>query len=56
MSPSTTKPQDSYRIHGTWTCFICQPNVHDRGGQHEFMRHYLREHYRAPGGETNQPS
>ena len=31
---------------GWWTCFLCQPNVHERGGQSAFMAHYLREHYR----------
>lgn len=48
MSPSTSKPQDSFRVikHGTWKCFLCVPNVHDKGGQREWMAHYLREHYR----------
>jgi len=38
MSDTTPRP-------GWWTCFLCQPNVHDRGGQSAFYAHYLREHY-----------
>ena len=48
MSPSTSTPQDAFRRPkpGWWTCKICQPNVHDKGGQEAFMAHYNREHYR----------
>jgi len=48
MSPSTTKPERAFRRPdpGTWTCFICRPNVHDKGGQSAWMAHYCREHYR----------
>jgi hypothetical protein len=46
VSPSTTKPQDAFKVPkvGTWTCFLCQPNVSDRGGHREFYAHYNREH------------
>jgi len=30
---------------GWWTCFVCQPNTHDRGGQAAFMAHYLATHW-----------
>lgn len=30
---------------GWWTCFLCQPNVHDHGGQPAWMAHYMRGHY-----------
>jgi len=31
---------------GWWTCYLCSPPVHDRGGQAQWMAHYLREHCR----------
>ena len=49
MSPSTSTPQDAYKgaaRPGWWTCKICQPSIHDRGGQEAFMAHYNREHNR----------
>lgn len=33
---------------GWWTCFLCQPNVHERGGMDALNAHYMREHYVAP--------
>ena len=49
MSPSTSKPQDRFRLPdpGTWTCFLCQPNVHDKGDIHDLYRHYNREHLKV---------
>ena len=46
MSPSTNPPQNAFRRPdpGTWTCLICTPNVHDKGGQREFYSHFNREH------------
>ena len=48
MSPSTNPPQNAFRRPdpGTWTCFLCQPNIHDKGGQREWMAHYVRLHSR----------
>lgn len=46
VSPSTTKPQDAYRIHGHWICQVC--GTHDKGGQEEFYRHWFREHFVPP--------
>jgi len=48
MSPSTTVPQDAFKgaRPGWWTCKVCVPNVHDRGGQSAFYVHYNREHCR----------
>jgi len=48
MSPSTSVPKDAFHVpkQGSWSCFLCQPPTHDRGGQSAFMAHYLREHYR----------
>lgn len=48
MSPSTSKPQDAFKVvrPGWWTCRLCQPPVHERGGWAAWMAHYLREHYR----------
>ena len=37
MSDKTPRP-------GWWTRFLCQPNVHERGGQRDFYAHYNREH------------
>ena len=31
---------------GWWTCKLCRPPVHDRGGQAAFYAHYLATHYR----------
>jgi len=36
--PTTPRP-------GWWTCHLCQPPVHDRGGQAAWMAHYMREHW-----------
>jgi len=44
MSPSSSKPQDAFKRPGWWTCRVCIPNVHDRGGQAEFYRHWNRLH------------
>ena len=30
---------------GWWTCHLCKPPVHDRGGQAAWMAHYMREHW-----------
>jgi hypothetical protein len=30
---------------GWWTCRVCVPNVHDRGGQSAFYAHYLATHW-----------
>ena len=38
MSDTTTRP-------GWWTCRICVPNVHERGGMDAFYRHWLATHY-----------
>jgi hypothetical protein len=48
--PSTSTPQDAFRRPdpGTYTCHVCIPNVHDKGGQREWMAHYTREHYHEP--------
>lgn len=35
--PTTPRP-------GWWTCHLCQPPVHDRGGQAAFYAHYNRVH------------
>jgi hypothetical protein len=32
----------------TWTCLICKPNIHDKGGQREFYSHYNRLHLVTP--------
>jgi len=37
MSDTTTRP-------GWWTCHLCQPPVHDRGGQAAFYAHWNRLH------------
>ena len=49
MSPSTSTPQDAFRRPdpGHWTCLLCTPNVHDKGGQQEFNSHYNRVHLGA---------
>jgi len=55
MSPSTSTPQDAFRgapRPGWWRCFLCDPNVEDRGGKTEWNAHYLRLHYTEPKGET----
>jgi len=44
--PSTSTPQDAYRIQGTWHCTICDTT--GKGGINEVEAHYLREHYVAP--------
>jgi len=46
MSPSTSTPQDAYRIRGTWHCTIC--GERGKGGINEVEAHYLREHYQPP--------
>ena len=48
MSPSTSPPERAFwrPDPGTWTCLICVPNVHDKGGQREFYSHFNPEHYR----------
>ena len=45
MTPSTTPPQDAFKVArpGWWTCRIC--GVHERGGMDAFMAHYLATHY-----------
>ena len=30
---------------GWWTCKVCVPNVHERGGQAEFYRHWFAVHF-----------
>ena len=46
MSPSTSVPKDAFHLpkQGSWTCFVCVPNVHDRGGQVAFYAHWNRLH------------
>lgn len=47
MSPATFTP-DAFKGAARpcwWTCKVCIPNVHDKGGQSAFYAHYLREHY-----------
>jgi len=46
MSPSTSTPQDAYRIRGTWHCTLC--GATGKGGIHAVEAHYLREHYQPP--------
>lgn len=46
MSPSTSTPQDAYKIRGRWHCTICHER--GKGGTREVEAHYLREHYVAP--------
>ena len=48
MSPSTNPPQDAYKRPkpGWWTCMICVPRVHERGGMADLEAHYNREHSR----------
>jgi len=46
MSPSTSTPQDAYRIRGTWHCTIC--GERGKGGIREVEAHYLREHWQPP--------
>lgn len=58
MTPQTTRAEDAFRkvdasakewdqpTEGTWVCHDC--NTGDKGGQAEFYRHWLREHYVAP--------
>jgi len=29
---------------GWWTCYLCKPPVHDRGGQAAFYAHWNRLH------------
>lgn len=51
MSPSTTTPQDAYKGFvrpGWFTCRVCIPNLHERGGQAAFYAHWLREHHTEP--------
>jgi hypothetical protein len=50
--PSTSKPQDAFKVArvGTYTCRVC--NVHDKGGQSAFYAHWLRAHYVPPVGES----
>jgi hypothetical protein len=45
MSPSTSTPQDAFKRPGWWTCYLCVPNVHERGGQSAFYTHYLATHW-----------
>jgi len=48
MSPSTSTPQDTFKgakRPGWFTCMVCVPNVHDRGGQSAFYRHWLATHW-----------
>jgi len=33
---------------GWWTCRICVPNIHDRGGQAAFYQHFNRLHLVTP--------
>lgn len=44
MSPSTSRPQDAFKLPptGHYKCWIC--NVKDRGGQREFYGHWARTH------------
>jgi len=46
MSPSTNPPQDAFKVArpGWWTCHLCVPPVHDRGGQAAFYAHWNRLH------------
>ena len=30
---------------GWWTCWLCQPNIRERGGMDAFYAHYLTTHY-----------
>ena len=30
---------------GWWTCWLCKPPVHDRGGMKDWRAHYMREHW-----------
>lgn len=46
MSPSTSTPQDAYKIRGHWHCTIC--DARGKGGIREIEAHYLREHYQLP--------
>lgn len=47
MSPSTSTPQEAFKIYGTWRCADCR--ARGKGGQREFYVHWLREHYVPPG-------
>lgn len=47
MSPSTSTPQDAFKgakRPGWWTCRVCTPAVHERGGQRDFYSHWNRVH------------
>jgi ribosomal protein L37AE/L43A len=44
--PSTSTPQDAYKILGHWHCTIC--GATGKGGIHQVEAHYLREHYQPP--------
>ena len=48
MTSSTSTPQDALRRPkpGWWTCRLCVPNIHERGGMADLQAHYLREHWR----------
>jgi len=54
VSPSTSTPQDAYKIRGTWHCTICGTwhcticGTTGKGGIREVEAHYLREHYQPP--------
>ena len=51
MSPSTSTPQDAFKVPkpGWFTCYLCKPPVHDRGGQAAFYAHWNRLHLTTKG-------
>jgi len=57
MSPSTNPPERAFRRPdpGTWTCLVCRPVVHDKGGQREFYSHWNRTHLVTKKGKPWPP-
>jgi len=47
FSPLADSTEETHRP-GWFTCKVCVPNVHERGGQAEFYAHWMTEHYTPP--------
>jgi len=50
MSPDPLDEHAHEPRPGWWRCFLCDPNVEDRGGEPDWRSHYLRLHWIDPEG------